>query len=48
VYVSKSVVEIRKAGLYQLDAATGELRIYNGVVLAKDGKKQTRITKGRG
>jgi hypothetical protein len=47
VHVSKSVIEIRKAGLYRLDAEPGELRVYSGVVLAKNGKKQTRITKGR-
>jgi hypothetical protein len=47
VHVSKSVIEIKKTGLYRLDAAPGELRVYSGVVLTKNGKKQTRITKGR-
>jgi hypothetical protein len=47
VYVSKSVVEMKKTGLYRLDAAPGELRVYRGVVLAKNGNKQRRITKGR-
>jgi hypothetical protein len=47
VYVSKSVVELKKTGLYRLDAVPGKLRVYSGIVLAKNGKKQTRITKGR-
>jgi hypothetical protein len=47
VYISKSVLEIRKAGLYRFDSATGELRVFRGSVLVGNGKKKTRITEGR-
>jgi hypothetical protein len=47
VHVSKRVIEIRKAGLYRIDAVPGRLRVYSGDALVKDGNKQTRIKKGR-
>ena len=42
-----SVVEIKKAGLYRLDAASGELRVYGGAVLVASRNRKTTIKTGR-
>jgi len=47
VHISKSTVEIKKAGWYRLDAIPGELRVYSGAALAKNGGKKIQGKKGR-
>jgi len=43
VRISTSIVEIKKAGLYRLDADSGELRVYGGAALAMNGSKRRRV-----
>jgi hypothetical protein len=47
VRVSKSTIEIRKAGLYRINAIPGELRVYSGAALARNGSNNIQVTKGR-
>jgi hypothetical protein len=47
MHISKSVIEIKKEGLYRLNSAPGALRVYSGDALEKNGNKQTRVKKGR-
>jgi hypothetical protein len=47
VHVSKSVIEIRKNGLYRLNAVPGQLQVYGGEALVKNVNQQIRIKKGR-
>jgi hypothetical protein len=42
-----SVIEVKKPGLYRLDAASGELRVYGGAVLVESRNKKTTIKMGR-
>jgi hypothetical protein len=46
-HVSKSVIEIRKAGLYRLNAVPGQLQVFSGEALAKNENQKNRIIKGR-
>jgi hypothetical protein len=43
--VSKSLIEINKKGLYRIDSIPGEIRVYAGDALVKDGTNITRIKK---
>jgi hypothetical protein len=42
-----SVVEVKKAGLYRLDAASGELRVYGGAVLVASRNRKATIKTGK-
>lgn len=44
---STGIVEIRKAGLYRLDAGSGEFRVYGGAALVTIGNRQKTIKTGR-
>jgi hypothetical protein len=46
VHVSKSVIEMRKIGLYRLDSVPGALRVYGGDALAKNESKKINIKGG--
>jgi hypothetical protein len=43
--VSKSLIEIKKKGLYRIDSIPGEIRVYAGDALVNDGTGKTRIKK---
>jgi hypothetical protein len=45
IRLSESVVEIKKAGLYRLDAGSRELRVYGGEALVISGNRQAIIKK---
>jgi hypothetical protein len=47
VLVSKSVVEVEKAGLYRLDSGSGELRVYGGEAMVVKGDRKKAIKSGR-
>lgn len=47
VLISDSIVEIKKEGLYRLDAKSGKLRVYGGDARAINGKKKARVKSGR-
>jgi hypothetical protein len=47
VHISKSIVEIKKEGLYRLDAESRMLRVYGGDARAIKGKKNVRVKSGR-
>jgi hypothetical protein len=47
VQVSDSIVEITKAGLYRLDAGSGELQVYGGTARITCGKKEVTIKSGK-
>jgi hypothetical protein len=47
VHVAKSVIEIRKIGLYRLDSVPGALRVYGGGALAKNESKKINIKGGQ-
>lgn len=47
LYASKSSIEISKEGLYRLNCPPGELRVYRGDALVKNGARQIRVKKGR-
>jgi hypothetical protein len=42
-----TVIEVKKVGLYRLDAASGELRVYGGAVLVASRNNKTTIKMGR-
>ena len=47
VHISESIVEIKKEGLYRLDAESRMLRVYGGDAHAITGKKNIRVKSGR-
>jgi hypothetical protein len=47
VHVSERIIDIRKAGLYRLNAVPGQLQVFSGEALAKNENQQTRIAKGK-
>lgn len=47
VHFSAGLVEIREAGLYRIDAGSGELRVYGGAALVSSGHRKSIIKNGR-
>ncbi len=47
VRLSTGFVEIRKAGLYRLDADSGELRVYGGAAVVANGNRKATIKSER-
>jgi hypothetical protein len=47
IHFFKGVVEINKAGLYRLDASSGELRTYGGEVSVVSGNRQLTIKRNK-
>ncbi len=47
VRLSTGFVEIKKAGLYRLDAASSELRVYGGEAVVANGKRKATIKSER-
>ena len=47
IHFFKGVVEIKKPGLYRLDASSGELRAYGGEVLVATGSRQIIIKRNK-
>ena len=47
MYVSKSVVELKKDGLYRIDAEPPALRIYGGDAIAGNDRKKRKIKNSR-
>ena len=47
VHISESIVEIKKEGLYRLDAESRMLRVYGGDAHAIKGEKNIRVKSGR-
>jgi hypothetical protein len=43
--VSKSLIEFKKKGWYRIDSIPGEIRVYDGIALVKDGTRITQIKK---
>jgi hypothetical protein len=47
VHFSVGLVEIREAGLYRLNAGSGELQVYGGSALVSNGYRKSIIKNGR-
>jgi hypothetical protein len=47
VRLSTGLVEIKKSGLYRLDAGSGELRVYGGTAVVANGNRKTIIKSER-
>jgi hypothetical protein len=46
-HISTGLAEIREAGLYRLDAGSGELRVYGGSALVSNGKNNLKVKRGK-